>query len=308
MKNIAIVDLSWEMHREKESLKMLSVKRKLPSGAEVIIPTGHVYGTLQDIKHLSENYSLVVLAVDSPCTKRKELLASYKSDRHTPTGDPFIDYNIFNDLRSILTLATSLYSNVYYIKELEMEADDIIASFLLDSNTNLERNYSVFMRDKDILQTRGRYVWYDAFSKPPVDRVAYIAKSSGMSDSTFDYFPLPVKVITGDASDKIPNRIPRFPKDYLLKVCQLVPEDNYLFEPILEALISVREEMSPTWKGKLAMLENPDSDLVKGLYLNYQMVVPIHKPVKELKYKQLKVGSEEILALANSYQLTMENL
>lgn len=297
------------MHRNREALKMLSVERVLPSGSKMICPTGHIYGTLQDIKHLSQNYHLVILAVDSPCTKRKELLSSYKSDRHTPTGDPYIDYNIFNDLRSILTLATSLYKNVYYIKESEHEADDIIASFILDSNQNLNRNYSIYMRDKDILQTSGRYMWYDRMNGAPVDRAAYIAKATGMNDSTFEYFPLPVKVITGDASDKIPNRLPRFPKEYLKEVCNTVSADNYAFEPIIQALITVREQsMNSNWKGKLAMLENPDSELVKGLYLNYQMVVPIHDPVSNFKYKQLTVTQDEIINLCNSYCLDMSNL
>lgn len=304
-KTVAIVDLSWEMHRQREALKMLSVERVLPTGNKITVPTGHVYGTLQDIHALSKQVSAVFLAVDSPCPARKELLAQYKSDRHTPTGDPFVDYNIYNDLRAILSLLTATHNNVFYVKEDGMEADDIIASFLKKSLSN-DTEYSVYMRDKDILITRGRYMWFDKFTGQPIDRRAYIEKACGFTDSQFDNFPLAVKVITGDASDKIPNRIPRFPKNYLQQVCSLVPEDDYSFESIIKALIDVRSEMNATWKGKLAMLENPESELVKNLNINYRMTCPIHRDPSTFRYKGMELTSEEVSSYLNQYQIKEE--
>lgn len=83
LKSVAVVDLSWDMHRNKEALSMLSVQKVRTDGTYWILPTGHVYGTWQDVLSLSQRYDLVILAVDSPNYKRKELMSSYKADRHT---------------------------------------------------------------------------------------------------------------------------------------------------------------------------------------------------------------------------------
>ena len=60
MNKIAVVDLSWVMHRYRYAYEDLSCKI---SGKR--IPTGHIYGTYVFVKHLSSKYKRVILAVDS---------------------------------------------------------------------------------------------------------------------------------------------------------------------------------------------------------------------------------------------------
>ena len=301
--NVAIVDFSWEMHRNRESLKMLSVTRTLPNGSEVRVPTGHVYGTYQDIKNLSSQFGVVILAIDSPCQRRQALLSSYKAGRHEPTGDAFRDYNIYNDLIPLLKLCTTI-SNVFYVKVPEFEADDVIASFIKDSNTNTKWMYHIYMRDKDILQTKGNYFWFDKMNGKAVSRNAYINKTFGIED-TFDYLPVAVKTIKGDASDKITNALPRFPTHFLNRVCKAIPEGDCSFEAIINALITLAPKFNPNWQAKLEPLKDKTSTLYQQLYLNYQMVCPMYIPVAEMKFKALVQSEAGTQAILSSYNIKL---
>lgn len=208
---------------------------------------------------------------------------------------------------SILKLCTSL-KNVFYVKEPELEADDIIASFIVDSVDNRDRDYSCFFRDKDILQNFGYYSWYDKMVGRPVNRNEYLVKVLGF-DSSFDYHPLPVKVLKGDQSDGIPNRVPRFPAAYLQRVCELVPRGDYSFDSVIAALKEVRDnQCNSTWKDRLSSLDDESSKLYKDLYLNYQMVVPIHRSVRSFKYKQIGTDPVEVSNIFSYYEIQREDL
>ena len=117
MNKIAVVDLSWIMHRYRHAHEELSC---IIDGKRV--PTGHIYGTYTFIKDLSSKYKRVILAVDSNPTIRKEILPTYKSNRHKEIKDEFTDYRIHQDDDAVIILCTS-FENVYYVKEEGYEAD-----------------------------------------------------------------------------------------------------------------------------------------------------------------------------------------
>lgn len=323
MKSIAIVDTSWMMYKNKFSLRMLSVDLQQPSGLTLTIPTGHIYGTIQDIATLSSNYDLVIMAVDSPVPFRKEILSNYKADRHTKTGDSFQDYNIYNDLYNILALCTR-FSNVYYLKVPLMESDDIIASWIASTvsssasgTPNLERfHLSCYMNDNDILQTPGEYSWYNNLSSKEIDRLEYLSNKYGSGeDNSWKYSHLPevIKLIRGDSSDKIPPALPRFSTQSLLNLCN-VPEFSALVD--IDALISFLSDeatgkssllgLSSAWKAKLSVISSPDNLYNKALRTNYTVVHPIIKPLSEFTYKKISkedFPDEEIAKVVNRYKL-----
>ena len=266
MKHIAIVDLSWLMHRYRHANADLSIYR---NGQRV--PTGHVYGTYKFIKDLSENYKRVILCVDSKPTIRKEILSSYKSNRHKETGNPYEDYDIHQDLDNILKLSTAI-DNVYYTKKDGYEADDIIASYIKIANNE----WDFYFHDDDILQTKGSYnlcVSYDQQPKTgsPIDRREHLDKKYDLF--RFDYLPMIWKIIKGDNGDCIPIGLLRFPTKDLIQIChenKITTESS--FEEIISALKN-HKYSSKTWIERIGNLKEGTEDY-NNLELNYNLVRP----------------------------------
>ena len=150
MNKIAVVDLSWIMHRYRHAHEELSC---IIEGKRV--PTGHIYGTYTFIKDLSSKYKRVILAVDSNPTIRKEILSTYKSNRKKEVVDEFRASQIHQDDDAVITLCTS-FEKVYYVKEDGYEADDIIGTLILKA----DKDWDFYFRDNDILQNIGNPLIY----------------------------------------------------------------------------------------------------------------------------------------------------
>jgi len=301
-KTVALVDLSHFLHTFRRSSRYSHLARGLqgnmargnPSLATV--PTGHVFGTVKLVWELAQHFRAVILAADSRSPYRYEALPEYKSGRRTPTGDPFEDYSVYEDLKNVLAICTAK-PNVHYCKVDGMEADDIIASFIKGSG---EANWDLhcYFNDADLLQTPGAYRWFSRPGSPEVARASYLYEKFGWEG---DYLPLPYKVIKGDASDRVPPIVPRLRSAEVLKICRQWVEDGAHASNghILGAM------MGHTWSGAFswvaAALRDADSDLHRALDRNFKVVCPRYVDWRGLPLKRLGYTADAVNHLLGSF-------
>lgn len=290
MNKIAVVDLSWIMHRYRHAHEELSC---IIAGKR--IPTGHIYGTYTFIKDLSSKYKRVILAVDSNPTIRKEIFPTYKSNRHKEIKDEFTDYRIHQDDDSVITLCTS-FENVYYVKEEGYEADDIIGTFILKA----DKDWDFYFRDNDILQNIGEYNLCVSFEKDLIlGKIVDIREHiKHKYELDLDYLPLLWKVIKGDSGDCIPIGIKRFPTKILKELCSDERlHNNYVsFEDCINILISYKNYTGKI-KETIEKLKDKNSDLYKKLKINYKLVKPMY--LDKIKRRKMKGDIIKILKKFN---------
>lgn len=268
MNKIAVVDLSWIMHRYRYAYEDFSC---IINGKR--IPTGHIYGAYIFVRNLSCKYKKVILAVDSNPTLRKEILPSYKSNRVKEVKDEFRDFNIHQSVEDVLTICTS-FENVYYVKEDGYEADDIIGTLILKA----DKDWDFYFHDDDILQNIGEYNLYVSYGKKLIigeffDRRIHIKEKYELD---FDYLPLLWKVIRGDDGDCIPIGVERFPAKILKELCknEKLNDNNVTFETCVQILKSYN--YSGKMKEIMKDLNDPESSLYKKLEINYKLVKPMY--------------------------------
>ena len=290
MNKIAVVDLSWVMHRYRHAYENFSC---MINGKRT--PTGHVYGTYHFVKDLSENYKKVILAVDSEPTIRKNILPSYKSNRHLQTSDDFTSYNIHQDLNDILTICTS-FENVFYIKEDGYEADDIIGTLICQS----DNDWDFYFHDNDILQNIGTYNLCVSFGKDLIigeitNRNEHMNHKYGLN---LNYLPVLWKVIKGDSGDCIPIGIERFPKKILQELCkdERFNDNDISFETCIEILKSYKN-YTPKIKILIEQLKDKKSDLYKKLEINYKLVKPMY--LEKIKRRKMMGDIKPIFSKFN---------
>jgi 5'-3' exonuclease len=293
-KQAAVVDLSWAMYTFRHSYKDMC-RVVLQGESQVMLPTGHVYGTLRVVQELAFQYRAVILAVDSPAPHRLEALPTYKSGRRQPTGDLFQDYKIMTDLLNILKIATA-QSNVFYVKHEGLEADDLIASLLAASEGD-SKEWSAYFNDNDILQARGRYHWFRSFHEPEVDRRAYLEGKYGVA---LDFLPIWYKVIRGDSSDRVPNVIPRFPSKKLAQLCMDLAWVTDL-DQAMSYLSAMELSNSFRWVSEQA--GSQESELYQGMKRNHTVVCPRLVPVEDLRFKRFDTSHEEAQSLLSYYEI-----
>ena len=290
MNKIAVVDLSWVMHRYRHAYEQLSC---MINGER--IPTGHIYGTYHFVKDLSENYKKVILAVDSNPTLRKEILPTYKSNRHKESPDKFQSYNIHNDLNDILTVCTS-FDNVFYVKEEGFEADDIIGTLIKKS----DEDWDFYFCDNDILQNIGVYNLCVSAGKElkvgeRVSRKEYILKKYELD---LDYLPILWKLIKGDSGDCIPIGIERFPTKILKELCKdkVFNSNDVSFEDCIKVLKSYNN-YTPKIKESVNKLGDKKSELYEKLRLNYLLVKPMY--IEKIKRRKMEGNTKSIFRKFN---------
>ena len=290
MNKIAVVDLSWVMHKYRHSYEELYCVR---DGKR--IPTGHVYGTYNFIKDLSVKYKKVILAVDSNPTIRKEILSTYKSNRHKPITDEFVGYRIHQDDDDIITVCTS-FNNVYYVKEEGYEADDIIGTLILKA----DKEWDFYFRDNDILQNIGNYNLCVSFDKDlNIGEISNIREHILKKyELNLDYLPLLWKVIKGDSGDCIPIGFERFPTKILKELCldKRFYTNDVTFEDCINVLLGYKNYTGKT-KEAIEKLKDKNSDLYKKLEINYKLVKPIY--LEKIKRRKMEGDVREIFKKFN---------
>lgn len=272
---VAIVDFSYCLHLYRRAYKDIA---RFDSGGKAY-PAGHIYGAIRVIQEMSFQYKAVILAIDSRAQCRYDILPTYKSGRHSPTGDPYEDYPIMSDLLNILKICT-YRQNVFYIKHPGMESDDIIASWIEASNADDRKELYCYFNDVDILQNLGKFHWHRNFHEPEASRIEYIKRKFGLD---LDYLPVWWKVVRGDRSDGIPSSIPRFPTKKLQSLC-------------MEAVGDERD--IPWFLSKVG--ETPFQEAIER---NFDMVRPRIVPLSEFKLKRLGCTEGEVSELLRYYQI-----
>lgn len=292
MGNIAVVDLSWVMHRYRHAYEEFSCTI---NGKR--IPTGHIYGTYHFVKDLTQKYKRVILAVDSNPTIRKEIYPNYKSNRHKEITDEFYDYDIHKDLNDILSICTN-FENVFYIKQDGYEADDIIGTLIKQANLN----WDFYFRDNDILQNIGTYNLCVSFGKDLTIGVVSDIKShiKEKYKLDLDYLPLLWKVIKGDNGDCIPIGIERFPTKILKELCydKRFCSNDVTFEDCIDVLLEYKNYTGKT-KENIEQLKNKESELYKKLSINYKLVKPMYLESIERK----KMNCDNPQAIFSKFQI-----
>lgn len=208
---VCIVDFSYLLYQSAFAFKSLFALAPNGQGGHSSIFTGHVYGTLNTVLRLSQEFDRVLLALDS-WSEKKSKFSVYKS------GRKHSGYNPFNDLINILSLATKV-DNVWYVRMDGLEADDVISSYIryhksVDSSIELY----VYGVDNDQLQTDADFTMFSSWRSGrivPLDREGYIEKKYGYR---LKFLPIWDKVLRGDRSDNIPNIVPRFNKSTLISI------------------------------------------------------------------------------------------
>lgn len=279
MEKVILCDLSWMMHRNAFSLKMMGI---IQSGKTR--PTGHVFGTIRDIMALSVFAERVILCVDSKNSKKKALLPSYKE------GRPKSEYNIYSDLIPLLKIATQI-PNVFYVKVPEMEADDLIASYIKDL-PKYDTVPAIFGIDNDLYQTPCPFRVITALNRGmPLyqDTLFYIREKYGIA---LPYLPVWYQVLKGKASNKVPNLIPRYKADLLTKIVM----DNALHQD----LNKFKEYLQ-----KIPELWDKYKTLRTGLDTNYKINMPDYISINLIENKKIGTKEEVVLLLEG---LKMETL
>lgn len=313
IKKVAVVDLSYMMYKNRFAMSLLSVPVETDNGVDMV-PTGHIYGCITDIKQLSFLNDIVILAVDSVAPERRELLPEYKAGRHKETGNSFDDYNIQKDTDTILSLVCSMYSNVCFVREDGLEADDLIGSLIKHFGSKTERFFlSVYHNDADILQTKGSYIWYRSLSDIE-DIGTYISNKFKLVERTYDYLPVWYKVIRGDSSDKIPPAIRRLPSKLveaiIMKTYDELEGDDFSkrsFDVFISCVDSVLSEHTSWWvKSGCPLSKNTGCDTYKDLKRNYEVVKPIYKEFNvdfRIKKDQYVVDSSKVNEILSRYRI-----
>ena len=314
-KSIALVDFSWVCYKNRFSLAGAGIIDVLPDGTEYIRPTGHLHGTLRDILQLSQDYSLVILAVDSFTKWRREAFPAYKSGRHEPKGDPSLDYNITQDFPILLSLCSSI-KNCVFVKKTSpdgFEADDIIASFLYysrlpppdsDSLPLIDYHLVLYATDVDLLQVPGRFTWYRNFNEAPTDRVSYLTNKF---DLPLDYLPHLYKIVRGDASDKLPPGVPYFPSKLLVPLCLSIDYTNerdilsYSLQDYVDILRNISSGVTQRVKAVISSLNT--SDVGSQFSINYKLTRPWVEPVKRSDLLKSVLTGDQVLEVLDRYGL-----
>ncbi len=281
---IVLVDLSWVMYRNKYSLHNLGFMDQEGQ----FRPTGHAFGSIKAIMQLSSMFLKVFVVVDSKNKKRTEISNGlYKGQRRGKPGE----FPIFSDLDRILSIVTSL-PNVFFLKEEDMEADDIINSI-----TASGCNPVIHSVDNDLWQTPKPFDILDSLNSTTfMDKEKYLNKKYGLVD--FAYLPLWYKVIRGDTSDNIPIAVKRFNKQKLLNLSK----DLNIYSTNEELFTGYVWEhfMDYIHKNKITELEQNES----ALKYNFELVKPIYKDPSLLLENKFNLDGNGISRALEELQIT----
>ncbi len=286
--SVGIVDLSWLIYRNFFSQTALSHSR-IPFRKEfgdkpIDLPTQHIYSTISQIYNFSKKVDIVILAGDSHPRWRYDIFPEYKAGRvKEKTGDPFQDYRPFDDFPCIQRICCSI-PNIFYSELPEMESDDIISSFILDTNKNENLNLWAVFKDSDILQTPGIYKWSSSMdgSVSSIQHAVqtYAKYPAAPEEPIWNFLPLWHKVIRGCSTDKIGPSFMRFPTKLLLPLCTDL-EKTWSFEDFKKYLIT-KSCTDPSYKNWKPVIRNGKHEFWEKAERNYKIIKPVYVPTNKI--------------------------
>jgi len=212
MERIALVDLANCAYKTH----FYYAARYVGEEGEVIRPIWHIVCLHEWLQGLYDKYQSILLCCDPVVSFRKVIFSGYKAGRlRDVADDPVKGFNIMGDLDVMLSLFTG-GPNVYAVRGGDLEADDVIASWLWNLwATGVE--VDVYSSDKDVLLNPGPWHWFPSMVEGEVNRIEYLGKVTG--GGLYWYLPLLWKVVRGDVSDNIVQGVKRFPGSLLRQCC-----------------------------------------------------------------------------------------
>ena len=225
-----LIDAHGFLHRNYHALPKLSTSGGLEVGA--------LYGFARWLAKLLQEKTPAYMAVcfDSPggCTRRKQLLPSYKANRKKPDDALVNQLNLARDMVRDMGLPV--------VAQTGIEADDLMAFLALHAQK--EQVPSVLVTsDKDVYQFLSEYIsiWPSGGKEGIKGPQAAVEKFGVEKDFLPDYFS-----IVGDASDNVPGVMGIGPKSAV----ELIQTFGHL-EDILRAARNDDPRMKPTLAKKL---------------------------------------------------------
>ena len=195
----------------------------------------HLVGIMEKVA-LNPNYTKKYIVLDgiNGTHRQKELLSSYKEGRAEKT-------EVYAKINKFVRECTNKYSNLTFIRANNYEADELIASLAITLSKK-NKKVLIYSGDKDLLQLlvypnvqvgmnyTGNFE-LKAFTDNEIQK-----KMDTISNGTITEVGdiLKFRVFRGDASDKIPAAIPRFPSKLIKELIDNVwtgvkPLDDTIF-------------------------------------------------------------------------------
>ena len=172
----------------------------------------HMLGIMEKINiNPAYNKKYIVLDGMNGTQRQKKLLSSYKEGR-APKAEVYAKINQF------VRECTTNYVNLNFIRANNYEADEVIASLAIKFSKK-DKNIFIYSGDKDLLQllvypnVNVGMKYTGNFELQPFTSEELQKKMDTISNGTINEVGdiLKFRVFRGDASDKIPAAIPRFP-------------------------------------------------------------------------------------------------
>jgi len=236
MKTTYIIDTSYLLH-----VFYFANKPKQENYAEDNI-NFHIAPFIQMLEFLllREDTKAVIFCLDSKITKIKEEFKEYKANRDRP-----YKRIIYNNIEKIISAFTML-PRVYYAKEKEYEADDIIYSLAMSIDNSYDRSV-IISSDFDIAQVLIRdniFVCrgfdFSDISKlhDPIEFTKFWDKEIMIKEKGIKPESIPLyKVFRGDKSDNIKPIVPRFYEKLAIEIANKAGTNiDALYDGVLDSI------------------------------------------------------------------------
>lgn len=325
-KTVVLIDYRYNLYRSAFRFCDFKVEK---DDAEIY--TGCIYGVLELVKLITENYDNVkiIFCLDGKPIMREKLLPSYKQKRHE--ADPKPEIAAARTYHDEPIKILSCIPEVSFIQDMEREADDLMA--IIGFRELGKGNHPVvFTGDKDLLQLQQFGIdvaKHIEDGKLVILNQNYITahKDFGVAPEELLYF----RALDGDKSDGIPAALggnKDMKREFAIHWAK--SKDRYLenFDQLVEEFIPTITEM---FKGKKAQENNLEKlkaikeDAIRNMKLmeldNYYPVYEAYKAYKESRnkedlidikeqfnFKDIKIvdydiDSEDVVELLNKYEL-----
>lgn len=239
----------------------------------------HMREIIQKIS-MNPNYVKKYIVLDgmNGTQRQKELLPEYKEGRAPKT-------EVYAKIKQFVKECTTNYVNLNFVRANNHEADEVIASLAVQFS---KKNKQVFIYsgDKDLLQllvfpnVHVGMKYTGLFELQPFTDEELKKKMDTISNGTIDKVGdiLKFRVFRGDASDKIPASIPRFPSKLIKELIDnvwngLTPFSDDIFSDMVLYLYNNNKE-----KYSKQLMESFDSvsrnwDLMQLQFVPYKEII-----------------------------------
>ena len=243
----------------------------------------HMLGIMEKI-NINPSYSKKYIVLDgiNGTQRQKELLSSYKEGR-APKAEVYAKINQF------VKECTTNYVNLNFIRANNYEADEVIASLAIQLSKR-GKKILIYSGDKDLLQLlvypniNIGMKYTGNFELHPFTNEELQKKMDTISNGTISEVGdiLKFRVFRGDASDKIPAAIARFPSKIIKELIDNVWTGVTSFNDDIFASMVLYLYNNKQEKYSKQLVESFD-DVNRNWELMQLQFVPYKKIIREVK-------------------------